>query len=142
MGMKRDAASKISVVIMVGILISIGQMHCAQSYRPLSWSDDTEQTIINLVHAVSTDTLNHFLKNIAKPREHHFGDYNNLPDIRRFILSSFSVNGYDTFSDTVNEYNGKVIGNLFAVKKGIETSLAPVIISAHWDAKYGFPGAY
>ncbi len=139
--MKKNAVSKVSVVVMAAMLIAIVQMHCAQSYQPLSWSDDTEQTIISLVHAVSTDTLYHFLKNIAKPREHHFSDYSNLPDIQRFILSSFSVNGYDTFSDTVEEYNGKAIGNLFAVKKGSETSLAPVIITAHWDAIYGFPGA-
>jgi Zn-dependent M28 family amino/carboxypeptidase len=58
-----------------------------------------------------------------------------------YVLHEFLSFGYDIYTDPFGKDQNGVNSNIYAVKKGADTMKAPVIVSAHWDTPYEYPGA-
>ena len=135
---ERNAAITATGVFTVVVLLLL---RCSESNQPISWSDTEMLRIEKLVDSVSSTRMFANLLNIARNR-HPTNDSVVMVDrIFPDIFSEFRSCGLEIFSDQFYGQNHPEIINIYALKQGSDTAASPVVLTAHWDAVLGGPGA-
>jgi hypothetical protein len=116
-------------------------LSCAKVYEPVSLSTSEEMVVSGMLDTITDRALRNRIAYMNNCR-HPISDSMYLMNtFFPYVLHEFLSFGYDIYTDPFGKDQNGVNSNIYAVKKGADTMKAPVIVSAHWDTPYEYPGA-
>lgn len=135
---RRYAAIVAIGVISVAVVLLPG---CSEPNQPTSWTDTETRMINELVNSVSSTRMSVNLENIAAERYPENDSQFLVNYLFPYIFNNFRSCGLEIFSDPFDGGDHPEIINIYALKRGTDTAAPPVVLTAHWDAVLGGPGA-
>lgn len=119
---------------------------CSQPCEPASFGKESNDALISIVNSIATDSIFKDLRHLTILRSPDKFDSIEVTEMHDFMLNRFVKLGCDTFTRSFpvaehSRYKAPFNKNLYAVKQGNFPALAPVMVSAHWDAVEDTPGA-